>query len=75
MPSSSEVTPAVIDDHPEAYEQIHVHTVYDQIASHFSSTRYKVANLILLLTATLTTIALAPHLKIFAGYTRRMGRA
>ena len=28
-----------------AYEEEHVHTVYEQIASHFSSTRYKVCNL------------------------------
>ncbi|KAF4627487.1 hypothetical protein G7Y89_g10669 [Cudoniella acicularis] len=26
---------------PETYEEQHVHTVYEQIASHFSSTRYK----------------------------------
>lgn len=26
---------------PEAYEEQHVHEVYEQIASHFSSTRYK----------------------------------
>lgn len=26
----------------EAYEEEHVHEVYEQIASHFSSTRYKV---------------------------------
>lgn len=26
----------------EKYEELHVHRVYDQIASHFSSTRYKV---------------------------------
>ena len=26
----------------EAYEAVHVHEVYNQIASHFSSTRYKV---------------------------------
>lgn len=26
----------------EAYEEEHVHTVYEQIASHFSETRYKV---------------------------------
>ncbi|KAI0046711.1 S-adenosyl-L-methionine-dependent methyltransferase [Auriscalpium vulgare] len=37
----SKVTPAVIDDDPSAYETKHVHEVYDQIASHFSSTRYK----------------------------------
>lgn len=29
----------------EAYEEEHVHTVYEQIASHFSSTRYKVCTL------------------------------
>ena len=27
-----------------AYEEEHVHTVYEQIASHFSSTRYKVGD-------------------------------
>jgi hypothetical protein len=26
-----------------AYEEKHVHTVYEQIATHFSSTRYKVS--------------------------------
>lgn len=38
----SEVTATVVNDDPEAYEQNHVHAVYDHIASHFSSTRYKV---------------------------------
>lgn len=41
MPSSSEVTAAVVDDNPAVYEYRHVHAVYDQIAPHFSSTRYK----------------------------------
>lgn len=27
----------------EAYEEVHVHQVYSQIAQHFSSTRYKVS--------------------------------
>ncbi len=45
----SEVTATVVDDSPDAYEQRHVHTVYDQIASHFSSTRYKVVIITLLL--------------------------
>lgn len=27
---------------PQAYEDEHVHAVYEQISSHFSSTRYKV---------------------------------
>lgn len=36
------VTSAVVDnDDPQAYEDQHVHAVYDHIASHFSSTRYK----------------------------------
>lgn len=35
----SEVT---IDLDPEIYEVQNVHEVYDKIASHFSSTRYKV---------------------------------
>jgi tRNA (uracil-5-)-methyltransferase TRM9 len=30
------------EDRGESYESEHVHTVYEQIASHFSSTRYKV---------------------------------
>jgi hypothetical protein len=30
------------NDPPTAYEEQHVHAVYEQIASHFSSTRYKV---------------------------------
>jgi hypothetical protein len=40
----SEVTATVIDGDPEAYEQKHVHAVYEHIASHFSATRYKVVN-------------------------------
>lgn len=28
--------------HTEAYEEEHVHKVYEEIADHFSSTRYKV---------------------------------
>lgn len=28
-----------------AYEEKHVHTVYQEIASHFSSTRYKVSHI------------------------------
>ena len=43
-PMPPEVTATVVDDNPEAYEERHVHAVYDHIASHFSSTRYKVAN-------------------------------
>lgn len=31
-----------INSRGEDYESVHVHTVYQQIASHFSSTRYKV---------------------------------
>jgi hypothetical protein len=36
------ITRAVIAEDPHEYESQHVHAVYDQIASHFSSTRYKV---------------------------------
>lgn len=32
---------AAISINPEAYEEQHVHEVYEQIASHFSQTRYK----------------------------------
>lgn len=35
------VTTAIIAGDPQLHEIQHVHTVYDQIASHFSSTRYK----------------------------------
>lgn len=38
------VTPASVVGDPQAYEDQHVHAVYDQIASHFSSTRYKVGS-------------------------------
>lgn len=31
-----------------AYESLYVHKVYDQIASHFSATRYKVCSRLLL---------------------------
>ena len=30
------------NEDPEVYEQRHVHDIYQEIASHFSSTRYKV---------------------------------
>lgn len=38
--------PAQENQHGESYEEEHVHTVYEQIASHFSSTRYKVSTAI-----------------------------
>ncbi|TDL27397.1 S-adenosyl-L-methionine-dependent methyltransferase [Rickenella mellea] len=43
MPSdtSKAVIPIQVIDEPQAHEKRHVHEVYDQIASHFSSTRYK----------------------------------
>jgi tRNA (uracil-5-)-methyltransferase TRM9 len=35
-------TPSIsVDDEALTYEQTHVHQVYESIASHFSSTRYK----------------------------------
>ncbi|PFH52446.1 hypothetical protein AMATHDRAFT_74238 [Amanita thiersii Skay4041] len=36
-----DVALAVVDGDPEAYETDNVHIIYDEIASHFSSTRYK----------------------------------
>jgi tRNA (uracil-5-)-methyltransferase TRM9 len=33
---------ASTDEQGTSYEAEHVHSVYEQIASHFSSTRYKV---------------------------------
>ncbi|KAH9946058.1 S-adenosyl-L-methionine-dependent methyltransferase [Epithele typhae] len=37
-----EVTPAAVSsDDPQTYEDTHVHAVYDEIAPHFSFTRYK----------------------------------
>lgn len=42
------MAPAVIStsvsDLPQNYEDTHVHQIYDHIASHFSSTRYKVSS-------------------------------
>ncbi|KAH7924578.1 hypothetical protein BV22DRAFT_1034985 [Leucogyrophana mollusca] len=35
------VTPTTITDDPQIHEDLHVHAIYDQIAAHFSSTRYK----------------------------------
>lgn len=40
--SAKAVQRALVDGDPQAYEDQHVHAVYDQIASHFSATRYKV---------------------------------
>lgn len=33
---------AKVEGDPETYEDQNVHAIYDEIASHFSSTRYKV---------------------------------
>lgn len=41
MPSSTDVITTVVDTDPSTYEAKHVHEIYDRIASHFSSTRYK----------------------------------
>ena len=37
------VTKAVVAGDPQEYENENVQAVYDQIAPHFSSTRYKVS--------------------------------
>ncbi|OBZ75040.1 tRNA (carboxymethyluridine(34)-5-O)-methyltransferase [Grifola frondosa] len=41
MPAAKAVTATVVSDDPQMYEDEHVHAVYDGIAPHFSSTRYK----------------------------------
>jgi len=34
--------PAMVEGKPEVYEDENVHAIYNEIATHFSSTRYKV---------------------------------
>ncbi|KAH8107100.1 S-adenosyl-L-methionine-dependent methyltransferase [Cristinia sonorae] len=41
MSPPTAVKATIISDHPQTYEDEHVHAVYDEIAPHFSSTRYK----------------------------------
>lgn len=38
------VTATTVDKDPQQYEDEHVHAVYEDIAPHFSSTRYKVSS-------------------------------
>ncbi|KAJ7755039.1 S-adenosyl-L-methionine-dependent methyltransferase [Mycena maculata] len=49
------VTPTRVASEPAAYEDAHVHQVYDHIAAHFSSTRYKPWPIIASFLATLRT--------------------
>jgi hypothetical protein len=61
----------------QAYEEEHVHSVYEEIASHFSSTRYKVPTLSPTLQAHAhsSMTAMASHRALsqftFAGLSRR----
>lgn len=69
--------PALVNDE---IESLHVHTVYDQIASHFSSTRYKVRPEqpsfgALILLPTLSRIGLADHFRIPRIVTTRLYRS
>ncbi|TFY50685.1 hypothetical protein EVJ58_g10935 [Rhodofomes roseus] len=41
MPAATAVKAVTVSDDPQEYEDEHVHSVYDEIAPHFSSTRYK----------------------------------
>ncbi|PCH38036.1 hypothetical protein WOLCODRAFT_161252 [Wolfiporia cocos MD-104 SS10] len=41
MPPATAVKAVSVSDDPQVYEDEHVHGVYDEIAPHFSSTRYK----------------------------------
>ncbi len=45
MAPSTAVTATVVAENPQDYEDTHVHSVYDEIAPHFSSTRYKVSSI------------------------------
>ena len=38
-----------VEGNPEEFENRNVHTIYDEIAAHFSSTRYKVTAYLALL--------------------------
>lgn len=66
------VSIAVVDEDPQEYEDKNVHAIYDEIAVHFSSTRYKVSLCpYLLISTTLSLTALAHnhciHLQHFDG--------
>src|ERR1700761_1497923 len=65
MSSSPEVTTTIVDDNPAVYEHRHVHAVYDQIAPHFSSTRYKVVKISSPFVATLNGNSLGPLSRSF----------
>lgn len=41
--ASRAVAATVVEQDPRIFEEKNVHAVYDEIASHFSSTRYKVS--------------------------------
>lgn len=75
------VTATVVDDaDPQNYENEHVHAVYDEIAPHFSSTRYKVRSSLYGPPGPLDSLmvdctALADHLAVPVLATHRMGRA
>jgi hypothetical protein len=47
MIPSSPLTSNPNPSNSEQYETDHVHKIYDEIASHFSSTRYKVSYVVL----------------------------
>ena len=37
----------IIEGKPDTYEDLNVHAIYDEIAPHFASTRYKVRKYVL----------------------------
>jgi hypothetical protein len=73
--SSRAVAETVVDDNPSDYEEKNVHAVYDEIASHFSSTRYKVRpdNTVLLITTT-PSLAVAHHRSVYFESAYWLGR-
>jgi hypothetical protein len=73
--SSRAVATTIVDEDPHNYEEKHVHAVYDEIASHFSSTRYKVSsdNAFSLITTT-PFLAVAHHRSVHFGSAYWLGR-
>lgn len=65
--ASPKLSPAPVENNdPEDHEKRHVHQVYDQIAPHFSSTRYKVRSCIFLCYIALpTSVAMAHYCRVY----------
>ena len=76
MPANP-VSAVTVSDDPRVYEDKHVHAVYNEIAPHFSSTRYKVctdAEAFLKVNDLHNLLALAHHRTISELPANRLGR-